>query len=116
MEVKILVGLGLAILVTVTATACGGDDKKKDTAASAPATIATPGTSAAASPAGEDKIVYHDAAVGNDVTVKTLQTVIGQLPKELTCAEILTGGKALGNTYPNGEDFFLQSCKAVPRK
>jgi hypothetical protein len=34
----------------------------------------------------------------------------------LTCEEILTGGKALGNTYPNGEDFFLQRCKEVPRK
>jgi hypothetical protein len=55
-----------------------------------------------------------DAVAGN-VPVKTLRTVIAQMPAQLTCDEILSGGKA-GNTYPNGEDFFLQRCKKVPRK
>lgn len=52
----------------------------------------------------------------NDVTVKSFPTIIGAMPAKLTCEDILEGGKVLGNTYPNGEDFFLQSCKQVPRK
>jgi hypothetical protein len=113
--VKRIVGLALAVFITMTATACGGDSKKKDAAESAPAS-ATASHSAATGPADEEKIVYHDAVVGNDVTVKTLRKVIAQMPKGMTCEEILTGGKALGNTYPNGEDLFLRVCKEVPRK
>jgi hypothetical protein len=114
-KVKIPVRLSLAMFITFTAIACGGPNKMKEAAQSVPATTAAPHTSVTASPATDEKIVYHDAAAGNDVTVKTFRTVIGQMPKQLTCDEILTAGKALGNTYPNGEDFFLQRCKEVPR-
>jgi hypothetical protein len=98
-----------------TATACGSNGTKNEVSQSTPAATAAAPTSAAASPANDDKIVYHDAVAGNDVTAKAFRTVIGQIPKQLTCDEILTGGKVLGNTYPNGEDFFLQRCKEVPR-
>jgi hypothetical protein len=99
-----------------TTIACGSNGTKNEVPQSAPATTAAAPTSAAASPANDEKVVYHDAVVGNDVTVETFRTVIGQMPKQLTCADILTGGKMLGNTYPNGEDFFLQRCKEVSRK
>ena len=116
MEVKICLGLSLAMLITLTATACAGQGKKNEVAQSAPATPAAEPTGVAASPADDEKIVYHDALVGNDVTTKTFRTIIGQMPKQLTCAELLTGGKVLGNTYPNGEDFYLRLCNEVPRK
>ncbi|HZE30008.1 MAG TPA: hypothetical protein VE198_01070 [Actinoallomurus sp.] len=103
------------MFITFTATACGGPDKMREVAESAPVATAAPHTGATASPADDEKIAYHDAAVGNDVTVKALRTVIGQMPKQLTCDELLTAGKALGNTYPSGEDFFLQRCREVPR-
>ena len=114
--VKRCVGLSLAMSLVFAATACGDNSTKNELSQRAPATTAAAPTSAAASPASDEKIVYHDAVVGNDVTVKTFRTVIGQMPKQLTCADILTGGKMLGNTYPNGEDFFLQRCKEVSRK
>lgn len=111
-------GFGLALLVALGASACGGDGGK-DVAKSAPPTTTAPQTSAAATPsaaAAADKVVYHDALVGNDVTVKNFPTIAGAVPAKLTCKDLLRGGKILGNTYPNGEDFFLQLCEQVPRK
>jgi hypothetical protein len=110
-------GFGLALLVALGASACGGDGGK-DVAKSAPPTTTAPQTSAAATPsaAAADKVVYHDALVGNDVTVKNFPTITGAVPAKLTCKDLLRGGKILGNTYPNGEDFYLQLCKQVPRK
>jgi hypothetical protein len=112
-------GFGLALLVALGASACGGDGGK-DVAKSAPPTTTAPQTSAAAAPSAaaddDDKVVYHDALVGNDVTVKKFPTIIGAMPAKLTCKDLLKGGKILGNTYPNGEDFYLQLCKQVPRK
>jgi hypothetical protein len=101
--------------LAVAVAACGSNGTNNEVFQSAPATTAAPPTSAAASPANDDEIVYHDAAAGNDVSAKDFRTVIGQMPKQLTCDEILAGGKELGNTYPNGEDFFLQRCKEAPR-
>jgi hypothetical protein len=112
---KIVVGLSLAILLTTTATACGGGSKDK---AAAESTTSSPiaAQSPTTGPEGEDKVVYHDAFVGNDVTVAKLRTVVAQMPKSMSCEELLTGAKAMGNTYPNGEELYLRICKEVPRK
>jgi hypothetical protein len=112
--VKIISGLCLAVFLGLTAAACGGDGK--DTAQSITTPTVVPSTKAPAAPAGADKVVYHDGVLGNDVTTKTLPKIIAAVPAKLTCADILRGGKALGNTYPNGEEFFLARCEEVPRK
>ncbi|MGI5232822.1 hypothetical protein [Actinoallomurus sp. CA-142502] len=108
-------GFGLVFFVVLGASACGGDGGEK-AAENTPPTTTAPRTSAATGPSADEKVVYHDALAGNDVTMKTFPAIIGAMPAKLTCEDILRGGKVLGNTYPNGEDFFLRSCKQVPRK
>ncbi|MBO2446379.1 hypothetical protein J4573_04705 [Actinomadura barringtoniae] len=105
----------LSLTLAATSLAgCGGSSDGKSTSGS-PVSSGTIVARVSPSSPAQELVVYHDEAAGNDVTVAALRKVISQMPKSLSCDDLLKGGKLMGNTYPNGEALYLKVCNTVRR-